>query len=206
MLYLKNMSSGSVKRISGRAGLNTGASWSPVGGKVALTLSSKGDADIFIIDLKGNIIKQLTSSSGTDVSPSFSPDGTKIAFVSNRSGSPQIYVLNLKTGREERLTYEGKYNTSPVWSALNRIAFTSLSGGRFNIHTIDMNANGEGLRMLTADQGNNEDAWWSSDGRYLVFSSNRAGRYKLYLMNLNGGNQKRITSMKGDQTAPCWAP
>jgi len=206
MLYLKDITSGAIKRVSGRSGLNTGASWAPGGGKVALTLSHKGDANIFTIDLNGRIIKQLTAHSGTDVSPAFSPDGNKIAFVSSRSGSPQIYVHDQRTGREERLTYEGKYNASPAWSALNRIAFASRNGGLFDIFTIDMNANGGGLRRLTANQGNNEDPWWSPDGRYLVFSSNREGRYHLYMMDINGQNQRRITSMKGDQTAPCWAP
>jgi TolB protein len=62
------------------------------------------------------------------------------------------------------------------------------------------------LRRLTEDGGNNEDPCWSPDGRYIVFSSNRKGRYHLYLMNANGLNQRRITFLKGDQTAPSWAP
>ncbi|RLC26299.1 MAG: Tol-Pal system beta propeller repeat protein TolB, partial [Deltaproteobacteria bacterium] len=46
----------------------------------------------------------------------------------------------------------------------------------------------------------------SPDGRYLVFSSSREGRYHLFMMTETGQNQKKITSMKGDQTAPSWGP
>jgi len=204
MLYMKDIVSGTIKRISARSGLNTGASWSPGNKKVALTLSRKGNPNIYMIDLNGKIIKQLTSHWGINVSPAFSPDGNKIAFVSNRSGSPQIYVLDLIRGTQERLTFEGNYNTSPSWSSLNRIAFTSMNRGCFDIWTMD--ADGSRLRKLTEDQGNNEDPCWSPDGRYIVFSSNRTGRYHSYIMNGNGQNQRRITFLKGDQTAPSWAP
>jgi len=202
MLFMKNLASGGVKRISARSGLNIGASWSPEGDKMALTLSRKGNSDIFTIDLTGKIIRRLTRHWGIDVSPSFSPDGKKIAFVSSRSGSPQIYIMDLTNRTEHRLTFEGKYNTSPSWSTLNQIAFVSLNSGHFDVWTIA--AEGGMLRRLTEDQGNNEDPCWSPDGRYIMFSSNREGRYHLYIMNANGQNQGSIVSMKGDQSSPSW--
>jgi TolB protein len=202
MLYVKDLGSGKVKRLSGRKGLNIGACWAPDAKEVALTLSLKGNPDIFTIDLNGEVKKQLTDHWGIDVSPAFSPDGKKIAFVSNRAGSPQIYLRDLIQGTEERLTFEGKYNTSPSWSCLNRIAFVSMDGGHFDIYT--MRPEGGQLRRLTEDQGDNEEPCWSPDGRYIMFCSNREGRYHLYIMNANGQNQRKITFMKGDQADPSW--
>ncbi|MFH1243700.1 MAG: Tol-Pal system beta propeller repeat protein TolB, partial [Pseudomonadota bacterium] len=200
MLYLKDMVSGKTTRVSARKGLNTGAAWAPDGNTVALTLSIGDNPDIYTIDLSGKIVSRLTNHWGINVSPSFSPDGKKIAFVSNRSGSPQIYLKDLGDGREERLTFEGKYNTSAVWSRLDRIAYSGQADGRFDIYTL--NSDGSNLRKLTENQGDNEDPCWSADGRYIVFSSNRDGAYHLYLMNANGQNERRITSSKGAQTAP----
>ncbi len=205
-LYLKNMKSGKVMRISGREGLNIGAAWAPDGKSAALTLSHGKNPDIYRINLRGKQIEQLTNHWGIDVSPSFSPDGKRIAFVSNRSGTPQIYVRDLVSGKEQRLTFDPalRYNQSPTWSVRNRIAFSGVINGEIDIFTID--ADGSNLRQLTYNQGKNEDAAWSPDGRYLLFSSNRTGRYQLYLMNANGQNQRRITSLKGEQTAPSWSP
>lgn len=205
LLYNYDLTSGKVRRISARPGLNTGAAWSPDGKTIALTLSHKGDPNIFLMDLQGKIIKQLTKHWGIDVSPSFSPDGKEMAFVSNRSGSPQIYVHNMKSGTEKRVTFgESSYNTSPSWSSRNKIAYVAEYNGNFEICTID--PNGGQLKRLTYGTRNNEDPCWSPDGRYIIYSSNREGRYHLYLMNANGQNQRQITSEKGDQTAPSWSP
>jgi TolB protein len=204
MLYLKNMASGTVKLLSSQPGLNTGAAWAPDGRQIALTMSHKGNADIYSIDLNGKILRHLVQHWGIDVSPAFSPDGDKLAFVSSRSGSPQIYILDLHSQRVERVTYEGRYNTSPAWSSRNRLAFVSMIEGRFDICTID--PSGSGYRRLTANRSNDEEPCWSPDGRYIMFTSDRDGSYHLYIMNANGQNQRRITATKGNQTAPSWAP
>ena len=204
ILYMKGVSRGNAKRLSGRKGLNIGACWASNGEKLALTLSHKGNPDIFTIDLSGKILEQLTDHWGIDVSPSLSPDEKHIAFVSNRSGMPQIYSRDLQKKREERLTFEGKENTSPTWSSKNRIAFSRIVEGKWNIFT--MNSDGSDVKALTENKGNNEEPCWSQDGRYIVFSSNRTGNYHLYIMNANGSNQRRITFQKGEQTAPSWSP
>ncbi len=209
MLYIKNLSSGKVRRISGRRGLNTGAAWAPDGKSIALTLSHDDNQDIYLIDLNGKILKRYTNHMEIDVSPSFSPDGTKMAFVSDRSGTPQIYLKDLQTGNEERLTFENnyfesKYNSSPDWSSRNQIVFSGDSDSGRDIYT--MNPGGSDFRRLTQDSGYNEDPCWSPDGRYIVFSSNREGGFHLFIMNSNGLNQRRITFNKGEQTAPSWSP
>jgi len=203
MLYLKDLASGSEKRLSGRSGLNSGVSWAPGGRTLAMTMSRKGNPDIYRVDLNGKILKRLTTYWGIDVSPSFSPDGKRLAFVSDRSGSPQIYILDPAAGKTERLTFNGTYNTSPSWSRLNRIAFVSRNNGNLDIFSMD--TNGSGLRRLTENQGKNENPCWSPDGRHIVFSAKRDASYSLYMMNANGQNQRKISLFSGNHTCPSWA-
>ena len=204
MLYLRDLVTGNLRRLSGRSGLNIGACWAPDGKELALTMSHEGNPDIFTIDLQGKILKQLVKHWGIDVSPAFSPDATRLAFVSNRSGSPQIYLMEISSGRVDRLTYEGKYNTSPAWSSLNRIVFVGKTDGNFDVFTLE--PDGGRTKRLTANTGNNEDPCWSPDGRYIAFSSDRTGQYHIYIMNANGRTQRRVTFEKGKQTSPSWGP
>lgn len=203
-LYVKELFSNKVRRISHREGLNVGGAWTPDGKSIALALSQGDNVDLFTIDLEGKIAKRLTNSWGINMTATFSPDGSRFAFVSSRSGVPQIYVKEISQDREERITFQGNYNTSPSWSRLNRIAFCGMHDGRFNIFTMD--PDGRNLTMLTNGQGNSEDPCWSLDGRYIVFSSNREGGYHLYIMTANGQNQRRVTFTKGQETSPSWSP
>ncbi len=207
MLYMRDMDTGKTTKVSGRKGLNTGAAFPPHQRYLALTLTQGDGMDIYTMDFTGNIIKKLTSVWGINVSPAFSPDGAKMAYVSNRSGGPQIYVQDVEDGREERITFEGRYNASPSWSSLNRIAYAGMDDSRFQIYTI--NPDGSALRRITGNNGNdgnNEDPCWYANGRYLMFSSNRDGGYRLYLAMANGMNPRKIGTMKGEQTCPSWSP
>jgi TolB protein len=53
--------------------------------------------------------------------------------------------------------------------------------------------------------GNNEDPSWAPDGRYLVFSSSRTGRKKLFVSDLSGASQVQLTHGGGDDTSPAWS-
>src|SRR5205814_8193444 len=124
-------------------GLNTGASWSPAGRALALTMSYEGNSEIYRISPEdGRVLGRLTQSPAIDSSPSFSPDGSQIAFVSNRQGSPQIFVMSASGGNPKRVTFQGKYNQTPRWNPRTDkplIAFTGRDErGVFDIFMLDL--------------------------------------------------------------------
>ena len=196
-------SGGKSRKVSGRRGQNSGASY--CGGRIALTLSMGGEnTDIYVLDASsGKQLQRLTKHWAIDTSPTFSPDCSKIAFVSGRAGSPQIYVVDASGGEERRLTHQGSYNTTPDWSPKgDLIAFTSRDErSKFDVFTVDLSGS---IVRLTQDQGNNEDPSWSPDGRYLVFSSDRGGSTGLWIMTDDGRYQRAIPGTSGG-TSPAWS-
>ena len=148
---------GRARRVSKQPGLNTGASWSPDGRSIALTLSYEGNSELYRISPDdGRILARLTQSPAIDSSPSFSPDGAQIAFVSNRQGSPQIFVMSSSGGGAKRVTFQGKYNQTPRFNPRTdkpQIAFTGRDeSGVFDVFILDVKTQ-QDRSHLTQGQG-----------------------------------------------------
>jgi TolB protein len=62
------------------------------------------------------------------------------------------------------------------------------------------------LRNLTSTPGND---WWASvspDGAKVAFSSARDGNYEIYVMDIDGRNQTRLTNSPEAEISPAWSP
>ncbi|HIA04273.1 MAG TPA: hypothetical protein EYN06_04950 [Myxococcales bacterium] len=193
------------KKLSARPRMNTGASFHPNGKLLALTLSKDGNAEIYVISaIDGSIRRRLTRERNIDTSPSWSPDGKHLAFVSDRdTGRPQIYIMNANGAKVRRLPQVGRYNTSPDWSPSgDQIAYSSRVGGeRYDIYVISVST---GVIQRVTSKGSNEEAHYSADGRYMVFSSTRNGGPHLWIMNSNGGAKRQLTFGPGEHLTPSW--
>ena len=198
--------------VSYRRGINSGASFLPGGRELLLTISRRGNPDVFRINRDGKILKRLTRgpNRAMNVEPIVSPDGSKVAFSSDRSGHPMIYVMSIQGRSVKRVTYAGRYNASPSWSPDgSKIAFAGHDKKHFDIFI--MNSNGTNLKRLTSAKrrngrwANNEDPTFSPDGRHIMFSSNRTGKNQLYLIDIDGNNEKRITFDKYNYFKPKWS-
>jgi Tol biopolymer transport system component len=80
------------------------------------------------------------------------------------------------------------------WTRDDRLLYASR--GR-DIWT--MNADGTDQKQLTSDQGTNLHPSMTSDGRYIVFMSNRtSGIFHIFRMDADGRNQKQLTDGIGE--------
>ncbi len=199
-LYLSQ--NGVLRIISAEKGMNSGADYCAGNGRIALTLSKDGNAEIYTIDANGKNPVRLTNSSAIDTSPSWSPDCSKIAFVSDRGGNPQIYTMNADGSNVSRVTTIGKYNTNPDWGKNDVIAFSARDeSNSLDIYTI--NVNGSDLTRITQQQGKNDKPSWSPDGRYIAFSSTRDGSSRIYISTADGKTQVAATT-SGWYENPVW--
>ena len=202
-LHIKDLSTQKIVAIT-KKGVKIDPAWRNGSLELATTFSFDGNQELYLLRNNGSIVRRLTRHSMIDVSPSFSPDGSKMAFVSSRHGNPQIFIKDLNSGAVTRLTFQGKYNTQPAWSPFgNKIAYTTMQkNGEINIFTV--NVDGTGLKQLTYGARHNEAPSWSPDGTMIVFSSDRSGVKKLYVMNADGRNQRSL-NLAGEQMQPCWS-
>ncbi|MEJ2208082.1 MAG: FG-GAP-like repeat-containing protein, partial [Anaerolineae bacterium] len=107
--------------------------------------------------------------------------------------------------------------TAPAASATEpaaegRIAFYSNRDGNPEIYI--MNADGSGLVRLTDDPGFDDSPALSPDGTRVAFLTARHDpdphfpdlKYEIYLVDVDGGNQRRLTITDAAEDHPAWSP
>ncbi len=195
----------SAARISKNFLSVSGGTWFSNGHKLIVTLSRKGNSDLYEFDrLKRKVIR-LTTHRAIDTVPDLSPDNQHLIFVSDRSGHEQIYYLKLGTKIPFQLTFGRGSSSDPVWSPDGTlIAFSKISSGHSQIHLMDP-FTGED-NFLTRGRFNSEQPSWSPDGRQIAFVSSSTGVDKLYVMFIDGTGRRRLTRTPRDfeEGGPSW--
>ena len=62
------------------------------------------------------------------------------------------------------------------------------------------------LTRLTFDDGLQIGATWSPDGRFIAYSSNRGGKFDIWVQQVSGGDPVQITKGPGHHWQPDWSP
>ncbi|MDD6180817.1 MAG: translocation protein TolB [Desulfovibrionaceae bacterium] len=114
-IFMKDLSSGAVSRVSKGGSYNTEANISPDGTLVVYSRMTDYGHRIFVQDMLTGEERQVSFGPGSDEQPSFCADSYFIAFASTRGGGRSIY-LTTRHGGEARKVPTGVGNASfPRW-------------------------------------------------------------------------------------------
>ena len=149
-VYVIDVQSGDVTRLTTGGGIDEYPMWSPDGSRIAYACShgalpeGVADFEVCVMDADGANQEQITDAEGLSDYPAWSPDGTRIAFHSTRGGWP----------------------TLPDYTPHGYIPGEF---GEYDVYV--MNVDGTGVSNVT-DNGRESEQFpaWSADGRHLVFS------------------------------------
>jgi len=128
-----------------------------------------------------------------------------IAFSSSHEGNPEIYLMKMDGSMLTRLTDNQNRDGYPAWSPDGtKIAFYAYEDSTtWSINVMD--SNGENRTRLTGTAGVRDAApVWSPDGTTIAFSRVRDDRYEIWVMDPDGGSQRRLGDFEG--FAPQWSP
>jgi len=187
-------------RVVSRGPLHLSPAYRPDGTLVA-AVSDENSTNIYAFAGSKRSLFVSGGQGGLAVSPAFSPDGSKLAYVSNQSDFAQIYITEPGGGQGVQITSSPVRNTDPAWSPSGEyIAYVTAEKDICLIRP-----DGRDNRRLTQNQGANRDPAFSPDGRKIVFSSDRDGTSRLYVMNLDGSGQRPLLpGFSPAQNLPVW--
>ena len=114
-IFLKDLGSGSVTRVSQGGTYNTEANLSPDGTLVVYSRMTDYGHRIFVQDMMTGQERQVTFGPGSDEQPSFCGDSYFIAFASTRGGSRGIYLTTRHGGDAKKVPTGGGAVSFPRW-------------------------------------------------------------------------------------------
>ena len=198
-------------------------------GRIAFVSERDGNPEIYVMDVDGSNQTRLTHNFTEikDDFPNWSPDGRKIAFVSNRDGNPEIYVMDADGRHQTNLTNNKTGDFYPVWSPDGtKMAFASDRDGYAQLYVMNVdgsdatlipntqldsgqyNSFGNSYIGISLSYSHDPGISWSPDGRQLVYSSERSGRSRIYIVELSDGSNSTLSAEDsfGREFDPDWSP
>lgn len=131
-----------------------------------------------------------------------------LLFVSNRQGSVfELYRMAADGGPAQRVVPErgeaGEMSWSPDGS---KVLYTAArAGAQLNIFVSSVDK--PSTQQLTHDALPSTEPTWSPDGKTIAFVSSRDGSRRIYLMDADGGHQRRLTdALNDDEFTPRFSP
>lgn len=199
-IYIKQIGVETPLRLTSDAADDSSPAWSPDGQELAFVHSENGTYSLYLVPTAGGSARKIFDLGERAVrNVTWSPDGTTLAFSAEQTPHAPfaLSLLALNTFAEQRLTqppddYGGDLELA--FSPEGRmIAFSRSAVEKVDDIYVVPRAGGE-IKRLTFDRAEITGLDWTTDGRHIVYSSDREGSPALWRIPASGG------------TPPVWVP
>ncbi len=185
------------QHLTSKARMGRDLAFSADGNSLAVFVKRERGRSLVLFDvLKRKLDRTIEMDVEQQHGPAFSPDGAKIAFSGNRDGRFDIFELDLASGAIVNLTDDVAYDGAPVYSpdGASLVYSSTIGEDKAQLFQLDRAAPTRRLR-LTAGEWSDKDAVFSSDGNWLVFTSDRSGSDNIWALEVATGRARQITNV-----------
>jgi dipeptidyl aminopeptidase/acylaminoacyl peptidase len=150
--------------------------------------------EIWLLDLSGGPLRRLTVGGGSG--PVWSPDGRLIVF--RDPGTSRLYGQS-SDGSGPRFALADDAQAALDFSPDGSLILFQKRGGGLWVES----ATGRVPSAFVQSSFNEQDARFSSDGRWLAYSSNETGRFEIYVRSVADTAERYQISVNGG-ISPRW--
>jgi Tol biopolymer transport system component len=150
------------------------------------------------VDRKGQVLRRMSVGAGvtqtTIAHPAISPDGRHVAIAaSDQRAERDVWLIGVDNGVTSRFTTGDGLDFTPIWSPKSlHIVFRSSRSGRFDLFEKPADSAAD-ERLLFTSELDKSPTDWSSDGRYLLFTTaNPKTSSDLWALPMTGPAESRM--------------
>ena len=219
-IYDLDLAAGTVGLIYSSSNEIGGINLDNSGTTLAFSMKSGTDiidttSEIYAIGTDGMNLRRLTDNDYYDAYPSFSSDDSNIVFISKRNGTLALYVMNADGSEQQELYDSGGHDADVNWGNGELIVFTR------NHQIWILHSDGTNPQQITDPP--NAGQWGSAnlpigdydprlspDDSLVVFERLEDpdmpnGGYNLFVINIEGTDETRLTNNYYTQGLPGWS-
>ena len=192
-LYIIELLTGEVKRLTFDPFNDTHPSWHPTTGQVLYTSERGGKNRLVLIDLNSGTERVLTDNTYNAVSPTWTPGGESILFCSDAQGIYDVYELTFSSQEsavsDPQTTVSNLQPADGEQSTVSDSQQPKVSGANALIANTPLKAE---LTRLTNIMTGCFNPSLSPDRAQLLFSAYQNGKYDVCLMDMSKAIEEKI--------------
>lgn len=186
-------------------GANAGPAWSTDQRHIIYSkLRDRQFSDVYISDLKGREPRKLTNDSSLNLASAFKNDW--VYYTSNRDMQDQLRRVHINSNKDQLVISDVEHHNGISFSPDGKRAaiVVKRKDTDWDVAIVDLST-----RAIVKEfpfDAREDSPQWSPDGNYIIFSSNRAGTWDIFMMKPDGSEIKNLTQGKGNSRFATWFP
>jgi Tol biopolymer transport system component len=205
-LALLDGATGTVTQFNQEFAQSMEPAWSPDCRELIFTIDTGGavDFDLWRQPVDGGASSPFISSADLyNWSAAWSVNDI-IAYQTNADARINICFADAGGNALGCLARDQFSNAMPVWSPQgDQLIFSSNRTGNWELYKVSYD-DLTNVTQLTENLGSDYDPAFSPDGRLIAYASQRGGSYDIFIMGLNGENERQLTATGADARYPEW--
>lgn len=213
-IWRVSVNGGDPVDLSNHEGDDTFAAWSPDGKMISFTStdSKTGETRLSLMDVDGRNLRQINSgyreSQGV-----WAPDGSVLLHVISTGGTSYFaqraavsnYAATAPFDNNQSYGRLGQVSDPDFSPDGSRLVYTRTKNHDRWIGVVDYRSKGANFTLITKS-GKDYGPAWSSDGRWIAFTSERDGLPQVYIMTSAGLLQTGVSELAASAINPAWQP
>ena len=177
---------------------------SPDGNTALFTLQDTVYRHILALNLQTRDTLTLVDHPSYNGRPKWSPDGKWVSFISDRHGNNELFAVRVADGELKRLTYTPGREKYTSWSGDGEYLYYTMSAkeNQNNIFRVKLST-AESV-AITSDTLLYEEIACSPDGSQLAFHAKRDCEHHIFVMKVDGSEERKITQEQAYHGEPEW--